>query len=153
MIASVAVVVSCVAVGHLSTLIGRKRTFLLVGVVQLIARPALYLWLPEAGSLFVIGVEVVLLSMLGSMGYAPILIFLNERFPTAIRASGTGLSWNIGFAIGGMMPTFVSLIAKTPAELPGTLAWFVGVVSVMFLIGAAVVPETVGTLDRTPGAR
>jgi MFS transporter, MHS family, proline/betaine transporter len=52
--------------------------------------------------------------VIGSL-FFPLLIFLNERFPTAIRATGTGLSWNIGFAIGGMMPTFVSLFSHTPA--------------------------------------
>jgi sugar phosphate permease len=76
------------------------------------------------------------------MGFAPILIFLNERFPTAIRASGTGLSWNIGFAIGGMMPTFVSLLASSPAELPATLAVFMAGISVLLVIGAIAIPET-----------
>jgi F0F1-type ATP synthase membrane subunit c/vacuolar-type H+-ATPase subunit K len=88
------------------------------------------------------------LSALGSAGYAPLLIFLNERFPTAIRATGTGLSWNIGFAIGGMMPTAVSLVAKDPGELPMTLAIFVGVISVIFLVGAFIVPETLGRLEN-----
>jgi MHS family proline/betaine transporter-like MFS transporter len=98
-----------------------------------------------------IGVYAVVLSALGSAGYAPILIFLNERFPTAIRATGTGLSWNIGFAIGGMMPTAVSLVAKDPSELPMTLAIFVGVISVIFLVGAFIVPETLGKLEnRSP---
>ena len=97
-----------------------------------------------------IGVYAVVLSALGSAGYAPILIFLNERFPTAIRATGTGLSWNIGFAIGGMMPTAVSLVAKDPSELPMTLAIFVGVISVIFLAGAFIVPETLGKLENRP---
>ncbi|WP_247279925.1 MULTISPECIES: hypothetical protein [unclassified Bradyrhizobium] len=44
------------------------------------------------------------IAFIGNAGYAPVLIILNERFPTALRASGTGLSWNIGFALGGMMP-------------------------------------------------
>jgi MFS transporter, MHS family, proline/betaine transporter len=149
MASSIGLIVGCVAAGHLSTLIGRKKAFLLIGVVQLVARPALYVWLPDAGGVFMTGLGVVLLSLLGSIGYAPLLIFLNERFPTAIRSTGTGLSWNIGFAVGGMMPTFVSLVAATPAELPVTLAWFVGAVGALFLIGAAVVPETQGRLEAT----
>ena len=102
---------------------------LLVGAVQIVAGPWLYLQLAAASSPLAIGTNTVLLSALGCMGLAPILIFLNERFPTAIRASGTGLSWNIGFAIGGMMPTFVSLVAGSPAELPGTLAIFIGTIA------------------------
>jgi MFS family permease len=148
MLCSVAVVIASVAAGHLSTFIGRKRTFILLGAIRLFALPALFLLLPTAQTITMVGVYAVILSALGSAGYAPILIFLNERFPTAIRATGTGLSWNIGFAIGGMMPTLVSLIAKTPLDLPMTLAVFVGAISVIFLIGAFVVPETLGKLDN-----
>jgi MFS family permease len=150
MVCSVAVVIASVAAGHLSTFIGRKRTFILLGAIRLFALPALFLLLPTAQTMTMVGVYAVILSALGSAGYAPILIFLNERFPTAIRATGTGLSWNIGFAIGGMMPTLVSLVAKTPLDLPMTLAVFVGAISVIFLIGAFVVPETLGKLDNTP---
>ena len=88
----------------------------------------------------------MVLTFFGNAGYAPLLIFLNERFPTALRASGTGLSWNIGFAIGGLMPTFVSLAAGSTQNLPYTLAIFVFGISVLFLIGALVIPETRGNL-------
>jgi MFS transporter, MHS family, proline/betaine transporter len=84
------------------------------------------------------------IAFLGNAGYAPVLIFLNERFPTEIRASGTGLSWNIGFALGGMMPTFVSLAAGSPAQIPMTLSIFVVVIFVIYLIGAFLIPETKG---------
>src|SRR5579864_1231401 len=147
MLCSVAVVIASVAAGHLSTFIGRKRTFILLGAIRLFALPALFLLLPTAQTITMVGVYAVILSALGSAGYAPILIFLNERFPTAIRATGTGLSWNIGFAIGGMMPTLVSLVAKDASQLPMTLAIFVGAISVIFLVGACVVPETLGKLE------
>ena len=104
-----------------------------------------YPWLSPA---VVLVISVIVFSMLGSMGYAPILIFLNERFPTSIRATGTGLSWNIGFAIGGVLPTFVSLASPQPADVPMSLAIFLAVISVIFLIGALIVPETLGKLDE-----
>ncbi|MFM0276460.1 MFS transporter [Paraburkholderia sediminicola] len=148
MICSVAVVIASTAAGHLSTFIGRKSAFVWIGLIRLIALPALFLLLPTAQSITTIGVYAVILSALGSAGYAPILIFLNERFPTAIRATGTGLSWNIGFAIGGMMPTAVSLVAKDASQLPMTLAIFAGAISVIFLAGAFIVPETRGKLDN-----
>jgi Na+/melibiose symporter-like transporter len=148
MMASVGVLLASVSAGHLSTFIGRKGAFIWIGLVRLIALPALFLLLPTTQSITMIGVYAVVLSALGSAGYAPVLIFLNERFPTAIRATGTGLSWNIGFAIGGMMPTAVSLVAKDASELPMTLAIFVGVISVIFLAGAFIVPETLGKLEN-----
>jgi MFS family permease len=144
MFSSAAVVVASIAAGHLSTMIGRKRAFIVLGMARLICFPLLYLALARAQSTMSLGIYAVLLSAFGCAGFAPILIFLNERFPTAIRASGTGLSWNIGFAIGGIMPTVVSMLARTPAELPGVLAGALGVISVLFLVGAFIVPETIG---------
>jgi MFS transporter, MHS family, proline/betaine transporter len=148
MLSSVAVIVTSVLTGHVSTFIGRKKTFIIVGVARLILLPAIALMMPGITDLVTLTVYVIVFSMLGSTGYAPILIFLNERFPTAIRATGTGLSWNIGFAVGGILPTFVSLASPTPASLPMTLAVFLGAISVLFLIGAFIVPETIGKLDE-----
>ena len=71
-------------------------------------------------------------------------IFLNERSPTALRATGTGLSWNLGVAVGGMMPKFVSPAAGRTDNLPISLTVFVFAVSVLYLIGALVNPETKG---------
>jgi MFS family permease len=150
MCSSIGVIVASVASGHLSTFIGRKKTFIIMGVIRLFAFPAIALALPGATSTVQLGLYCVAFGMLGSAGYAPLLIFLNERFPTTIRATGTGLSWNIGFAIGGLMPTFVSLASPTPAHIPLTLAIFLGAISVVFLIGALVVPETLGKLDAQP---
>ena len=148
MLASVGVIIASVGAGHLSTFIGRKKTFIWVGVARLIMLPAIALLMPGVTDTVTLALYVIVFSMLGSMGYAPILIFLNERFPTSIRATGTGLSWNIGFAIGGVMPTFVSLTSATPADLPMSLAIFLAAISVLFLIGAFVVPETLGKLDE-----
>jgi MFS family permease len=148
MLASVGVIVASIAAGHLSTFIGRKKTFIWVGVARLILLPAIALMMPGVTDTVTLAIYVIVFSMLGSMGYAPILIFLNERFPTSIRATGTGLSWNIGFAIGGVLPTFVSLASPQPADVPMSLAIFLAVISVIFLIGALIVPETLGKLDE-----
>ncbi|NYH25939.1 MFS transporter [Paraburkholderia bryophila] len=148
LVSSAAVVLASTAAGHLSTLIGRKRSFIWLGVGRLVCFPVFYLAMAGTDNIWMIGLYAVLLSSIGSASYAPILIFLNERFPTAIRASGTGLSWNIGFAIGGIMPTVVSVLARTPQELPLILAGALVSVSVLFLIGALVVPETMGRLDK-----
>jgi len=153
MLSSVGVVVASIAVGHLSTFIGRKKTFLATGVLRLFALPALALAMPGVTDTVQLALCVIVFGALGSIGYAPLLIFLNERFPTTIRATGTGLSWNMGFAIGGIMPTFVSLASPAPTDLPLTLALFLGGISVLFLVGALVVPETVGKLDAPQDAQ
>jgi MFS transporter, MHS family, proline/betaine transporter len=104
--ASVTAFVSAILIGALSEKIGRKPTFLAVGVCALVLLPMCYLGLAKAADTTEVTIYALAIAFIGNAGYAPVLIFLNERFPTALRASGTGLSWNIGFALGGMMPIF-----------------------------------------------
>ena len=82
----------------------------------------------------------VLLSAVGTFCYAPLLIVLNERFPTSIRSSGTAVSWNIGFALGGSMPVVVSLVAKASSGLTVALAISTGVLAVTYLLAALATP-------------
>jgi MFS family permease len=142
--ASVTALISAILVGALSDAIGRKKTFLLAGACMIVLLPICYLRMAGATDIGMITFYALVIAFLGNAGYAPILIFLNERFPTEIRASGTGLSWNIGFALGGMMPTFVSLAAGGPSQIPMSLSVFVVVIFVIYLIGALVLPETKG---------
>jgi hypothetical protein len=39
-----------------------------------------------------------------------------------VSAGGTGLSWNIGCALGGMMAMFVLLMSGSAAQFPKSLA-------------------------------
>ena len=142
--ASVSAFFSAVLVGALSDRVGRKRTFLMIGVLAAVLLPLCYLNLAATRDTTQITLYALAIAFIGNAGYAPVLIFLNERFPTALRASGTGLSWNIGFALGGMMPTFVSLVSGSPAEIPMSLAYFGVGVFMIYLIGAIVIPETKG---------
>ncbi|MBV9736360.1 MAG: MFS transporter [Acidisphaera sp.] len=141
----VAIVVSPL-IGHVSELIGRKKTFLILGLARLVLMPAGFIFMARAGDVTTITLYALGIAFLGNAGYAPLLIFLNERFPTALRSTGTGLSWNVGFAIGGMMPTFVSLLAGSTRGLPVSLAAFLLAISVLYLIGAIIIPETKGRL-------
>jgi MHS family proline/betaine transporter-like MFS transporter len=142
--ASVTAFVSAILVGALSEKVGRKPTFLAVGVCALVLLPMCYLGLAKATDTSQVTMYAMAIAFIGNAGYAPVLIFLNERFPTALRASGTGLSWNIGFALGGMMPTLVSLASTGTAQIPMSLAIFSAAIFVVYLIGALIIPETRG---------
>ncbi len=139
-LSALAVIASSVLSGHLTDVVGRKPAMLLYGVASLLAIPPLYLGLSRAASLAEVGAYAVLLSAAGTFCYAPLLIVLNERFPTAIRSSGTAVAWNVGFALGGSMPVFVSLIAKASAGLAPALALATGVLAVAYLVAALLVP-------------
>jgi MFS transporter, MHS family, proline/betaine transporter len=137
-------IVICVLVGHLSTLIGRRPVFIIAGLLRLVGLPLCYLSMAAVTDQQTLIVYALVLTFLGNSAYSPILVFLNERFPTALRSSGTGLSWNVGFALGGIMPAVVTAVSPTTADLPFMLAVFTGVISVVFLIGALLIPETKG---------
>ena len=134
--------------GNLSQRIGRRPVFVVMGAVRIFAYPALFLAMARTDSFVLLALAGATLSFITNASYGPLQIFLNERFPTALRASGTGLSWNIGFAIGGTLPALVPLVSGSAAGLPTALAIFSCVVSVIFFGAALVVPETRGNLDR-----
>jgi MFS transporter, MHS family, proline/betaine transporter len=142
--AAVAGLVSSILFGALSDGIGRKKTFIVVGIGIAILLPVCYLNLAAATGTTAITLYALAIAFLGNAAYAPVLIFLNERFPTEIRASGTGVAWNTGFALGGMMPTFVSLASAGPPQIPMALAIFVVVIFLIYLAGASLIPETKG---------
>jgi MHS family proline/betaine transporter-like MFS transporter len=134
--------------GYLSDVYGRKRIFLFLGLTNLIVIPFCYLRLTElsADSLGLIYLYSLVLTFCGNAVLAPIIIFLNERFPTKMRATGTSLSWNVGFAVGGMMPTFVTLVSQTTERIPQTVLTFLLTAIVLYVIGAIIVPETKGNM-------
>lgn len=142
--ASVTAIISSVLIGSVSEVFGRKKTFLTIGLICVVTLPLLYLGLASATSIVAITVYSFLLAFLGNASYAPVLVFLNERFPTAVRSSGTGLSWNMGFAVGGMMPTFVSLASGATQDIPMSLAYFSVGVFILYLLGSLIIPETKG---------
>ena len=148
-IASAVVVISATLGGHVSEIIGRRRTFIGLGIINLFALPLIYLQMKGLSSDdmgAVIGYAIAL-SFLANAGYAPVLVFLNERFPTRIRATGTAVSWNVGFALGGMTPTLVTGVSPTVHDFPVVLAIVLACAGVIYLIGAAIAPETRGQFE------
>jgi MHS family proline/betaine transporter-like MFS transporter len=146
--ANIAAAIGASLFGEISQHVGRKKVLLWSGVLRVITFPILFLAMANTTDLTIITVCALSLSFIANGSYGPILIFLNERFPTDVRASGTGLSWNIGFALGGMMPALVSLFAVGAQQLPIILAIFTTVFSVLYVIGSLIIPETQGNLDR-----
>ncbi|HYH33304.1 MAG TPA: MFS transporter [Pseudonocardia sp.] len=149
-VTSLAILPAALVAGHLSEKFGRRPVCLAVGAVNVVALPLLVLAMAgygptDTGALLGYG---LLLTVCANASYAVVPIYLNERFPTRLRATATALVWNGGFAIGGLMTTFVSLASPTLADLPGRLAIFLAACVALFLVGAVLSPETRGGLDR-----
>lgn len=133
-------------IGYISDRVGRRPTFLVIGILSAILLPIMYLKMAATQDISMIAFYALAIAFLGNAVLAPVPIFLNERFPTALRASGTGLSWNIGFALGGMMPTFVSLLSGHTANIPSTLAIFCVGSALVLILGALAAGETKGNM-------
>lgn len=147
MLSAVGTIAGALAFGALSDVLGRKKTFYVLGLSCLLCLPGLFLLIARPAPLAVVTLLACAIALLGGAIIAPVMIFLNERFPARIRASGTGLSWNIGFALGGLMPTVVSLASRSPQDIPDVLAITSALLALVYLAGAKVVPETQGSFD------
>lgn len=146
---SVAIIVASPLLGHLSEVFGRKPALTATALANLVLLPLLFNRLGASGSHSVMAATLFscLIVILGSSGCAIALIYLNERFPTSIRASGTSLSWNVGYAVGGLMPTLVTGLSSTVGAIPQSLSIGVIAVNLLFLIGAILTPETQGQME------
>jgi MHS family proline/betaine transporter-like MFS transporter len=149
LLSNLLIVITAPLAGHLSELIGRRSLFLVMGVVNLILLPLLYMTISDLGADRVgeITCLVLAITTLGNASFAPVLIFLNERFPTSIRATGTAVCWNVGFAVGGITPTFVTGLARGLAGIPHSLLLILFGAIVVYLVGGLVVPETRGRFE------
>jgi MHS family proline/betaine transporter-like MFS transporter len=141
--------IAAIAAGHASELFGRRKIMLLLGVARVVMLPVLWWWMASVHSLPLIAVCSVIITSVAVGSNGPLLVFLNERFPTEIRASGCGLSWNVGFAIGGLAPTFVSVASPSVSELPVISALFILGAALIYLLGAVLAPETRGSIPQT----
>lgn len=150
--ASCAMVVATLLFGAISDSIGRRKAFMLVGVINLICIPLAYRALTVTTSHGLIIFYAIVLCFLGTALCGPLIAFLNERFPTAIRASGTGLSWNIGFAIGGTMPSLVTAASPTMSNIPSRLVIFLIVAIVIAFIGTLRAPAATGFIEEAVDA-
>lgn len=125
--AALASIVAGLMFGQLAEVLGRKKAFLLIGLIGLLVVPYSFIKLSTSVGITPVACYSLIIAFMGNAVLAPLPIFLNERFPTAIRASGTGLSWNVGFAVGGSIPVLVTLSSASLSGLPITLAIFTAV--------------------------
>ena len=143
-VSSLATIFAACVAGLVTRVLGVRRTMLVGGALGLVCVPLIFHVLAGLHPTQVGGLRgwSLLLTMVSPVATAPIVLFLTRRYPTAIRASGTALSWNVGYAIGGFMPTLVTLSSIGGASaLPTRLSVFVAATMVVFLGLNWIVPE------------
>jgi MHS family proline/betaine transporter-like MFS transporter len=109
---SVAAIVYAIPVRHLSTYVGRRCVFIVTGLLRLVLLP---------------------LCFIGIAGAAD----FSERAPPAPACPGASTSPSVGSCRPSSRPR-----PPTTDSLPNVLAVFPGAISLVFLIGAFIAPET-----------
>jgi MFS family permease len=125
---------------YLADMLGRKRTLIIYAICSFITVAA-YTYLPISNSvMLVLGFP---LGFFASGAFSPVGAFFTELFPSRVRGSGQGFSYNVGRAIGALFPTLVGYLSKTMA-LGHAIAIFAVSAYLVMIVAVAVLPETRG---------
>jgi MFS family permease len=137
---------------HLADWIGRKRSLVLFAVGSF-AAIAIYTVVPlsNTATLF-LGFP---LGFFPSGSFSPLGSFFTELFPTSLRGSGQGFTYNLGRGIGALFPALVGYFsARMP--LGRAIAMFAVTAYLLMVLSVLLLPETQGwelaEVDRMPCA-
>ena len=124
----------------LSDRIGRKKTLVLFAVCSLLAIVG-YTYLPISNTaMLVLGFP---LGFFASGVFSPIGAFFTELFPSRVRGSGQGFSYNVGRGIGALFPTLVGVLSAR-MELGHAISMFAVAAYITMVAATLLLPETRG---------
>jgi MFS family permease len=127
--------------GFICDRVGRRPAFILFMIAAAIIVPVYGQLAPYPTALLLLG------PLLGFFGHGYFSVFgamLAELFPTRVRATGQGLTYNVGRGLGALAPFIIGALATIEGVGIGLA---LGVTSAFFLAGAVLillVPETRG---------
>ncbi|MFC5508624.1 MFS transporter [Bosea massiliensis] len=127
--------------GYLSDRIGRRKTILLGAAISTLVCIPAYM-LAGQGNLFAAILGQGLLALALGLFFGPVGIAFLELFPTRIRLSGAGVSYNVAYTVfGGTAPLLSAyLVLQTGNKLAP--AFYMALVSIVVFIVALYLPET-----------
>ncbi|GAB2474448.1 MFS transporter [Luteococcus sediminum] len=111
-IASIGQAVVMALTGHLSTLMGRRRYFVVATVVAAIGGSAAWLWMMGARPGVVgLAVGAVLAQVLTVTAYGPVGAYLSEGFPAHVRSTGYGTAYSASIALPALYPYWLPALS------------------------------------------
>ncbi|XNS28034.1 MFS transporter [Citricoccus nitrophenolicus] len=139
-LASVAQAVVMAVAGHLSTFTGRRRLFMLWGLVAAVAGPVVW-WLAITTSTFLLAaVFAAVLQVITVSAYGPVSAYLSERFPTEVRSTGYGMGYSLSLVVPALYPFYLPLIEPVLGR-HGSVMVLVGLGGLLLALGAALGPR------------
>lgn len=124
----------------LSDTLGRRRTLILFAVCSFLTVFA-YTHLPISNSIMLLlGFP---LGFFASGSFSPVGSFFTELFPSRLRGSGQGFSYNFGRGIGALFPTLVGYLSSG-VGLGRAISTFAVTAYVIMILAVLLLPETRG---------
>jgi MFS family permease len=123
---------------HLTDRIGRRASLIVFAVGSFVAI-AVYTVSPLGNTAtLLLGIP---LGFFPSGSFSPMGAFFTELFPTSLRGSGQGFSYNFGRAVGALFPTLVGYFSAQVA-LRTAIAFFAGSAYAVMILAVFMLPET-----------
>ncbi|TDC06391.1 MFS transporter [Nonomuraea longispora] len=141
-------VIGILVAGALSDRIGRRRAYLLCGLL-LIPAPFLYFALIDTRSIPLILAGSVFVGLVSGLPYGVQAALFCELFPARLRYSGISLGFQVATVLGGALaPTVASLLFAAAGHSWAISAYIAGLAVIMVLCTLAVRPysETKGII-------
>ncbi|MFC7485168.1 MFS transporter [Knoellia sp. CPCC 206453] len=110
-VAAIAQAVVMAVTGHVSSLLGRRRFFVIWGGVAAVAAPVLWMGTIATQVIPVI-VGTALLQILTVCGYGPVGAYLCERFPAHVRSTGYGTAYSLSIVGPALWPFWLPQLER-----------------------------------------
>ena len=137
--------------GLISQKVGRKPVAIVSSVI-LILISVIFIYIPSLskGDYWTIFAFILPFYFFPGIAKICLSLYLNESFPTEARATGLGLSWNIGYGLAGVWPIVESaFLAIYGIKYYGHLQFYTLVIlGVLYLLFAVRAKETRGNIGK-----
>ncbi len=120
--------------------LGRRGTLILYAACSLLTVAAYTFFPISNGAMLVLGFP---LGFFASGSFSPFGSFLTELFPSRLRGSGQGFSYNFGRGVGALFPTLVGYLS-TRISLGHAISTFAVAAYLVMIFAVLLLPETKG---------
>ena len=140
--AAAGAIIGCLVGALVAGKVGRRPAYFALCLLSLLFCGALYRFVGQYGAIFLVMTGVIGFVTAAFYGWLP--LYLPELFPTRVRATGQGLSYNFGrilAAVGALVQ------GKLVGEYGGSYAKAGAIVTLVYIIGLVLIwfgPETKG---------